>query len=214
MIQTLKTIRLYSHLGARFGREFRLAVASPAEAVRALCALIPGFEKELITSKNRGIGYTVFIGKRNVGKENLHDPAGGEDIRIAPVMMGAKRGGLGQILLGMGLIVASVFTFGSSSLAFAAQTMGVSGSGLFGTMGIYATVANIGAALALGGVAQLLTSNQRATSTSDGPDNGASYNFNGPINTTAQGNPVPVHYGRLIIGGATISAGIFAEDQA
>ena len=67
--------------------------------------------------------------------------------------------------------------------------------------------------MTLGGVVQLLTPQQRALSVKDGPNNGASYNFNGPINTTAQGNPVPVLYGELIVGSATISAGIYAEDQ-
>ena len=51
-------------------------------------------------------------------------------------------------------------------------------------------------------------------SVGDGPDNGASYNFNGPVNTTAQGNPVPLLYGEMFVGSATISAGIYSEDQA
>ena len=42
----------------------------------------------------------------------------------------------------------------------------------------------------------------------------ALHNFNGPVNTTAQGNPVPVIYGEMIVGSATISAGIYSEDQA
>jgi len=42
-MEKLRTIRLYGPLGTRFGREFRLAVDSPAEAVRALCVLLPGF---------------------------------------------------------------------------------------------------------------------------------------------------------------------------
>lgn len=46
----------------------------------------------------------------------------------------------------------------------------------------------------------------------DSPDNSASYSFAGPVNTEAQGNPVPVVYGRMIVGSAVISAGIDAED--
>ena len=65
----------------------------------------------------------------------------------------------------------------------------------------------------LGGVAQLLSPQQRGLSAKDGPENGASYNFNGPVNTTAQGNPVPLLYGELIIGSATVSAGIYSQDQ-
>ncbi|WP_232832485.1 hypothetical protein [Photorhabdus sp. CRCIA-P01] len=36
---------------------------------------------------------------------------------------------------------------------------------------------------------------------------------NVPVNTTAQGNPVPVLYGTREIGGAIISAGIYTEAQ-
>lgn len=53
----------------------------------------------------------------------------------------------------------------------------------------------------------------RGLSTKDSPQNQASYVFNGPVNTTAQGGPVPVLYGELEIGSAVASAGIYAEDQ-
>jgi predicted phage tail protein len=36
------TIRLLGEAGRRFGRQFKLAVKTPAEAVRALCVQIPG----------------------------------------------------------------------------------------------------------------------------------------------------------------------------
>lgn len=45
------------------------------------------------------------------------------------------------------------------------------------------------------------------------PDNKPSYAFGGPVNTTAQGNPVPIGYGQREIGGAVISAGIYTEDE-
>ena len=66
----------------------------------------------------------------------------------------------------------------------------------------------------LGGIVQALSPQQKALSTSDGPDNGTSYNFNGTVNTTAQGNIVPLGYGRMTVGSAVISAGLYTEDQA
>jgi predicted phage tail protein len=39
------TIRLLGEAGRRFGRQFKLAVKTPAEAVRALCAQIPGLRQ-------------------------------------------------------------------------------------------------------------------------------------------------------------------------
>ncbi len=52
----------------------------------------------------------------------------------------------------------------------------------------------------------------KAQDPAEKPDNQPSYVFNGPVNTTAQGQPVPIGYGRLIVGGAVISAGISIDD--
>jgi len=200
----LRTVRLYGALGAKFGRVHRLAVASCAEAVQALIALLPGFERELMTSKDRGVGYACFIGKRNLAEERLCDPAGGEDIRIAPMVQGNKRSGLFSVVIGVAMVVAGFFTAGATWAALAASITAGGAAGM---------VALAGAALAIGGVMQMLSPQQKGLSTKDGPDNGASYNFNGAVNTTAQGNPVPVLYGDLYVGSATISAGVYSEDQ-
>ncbi len=204
MSDQLRTIRLYGYLGAQFGRVHRLAVASCAEAVQALCVLLPGFERELMTSKDRGVGYACFLGRRNLADDQLFDLAGQEDIRIAPMVEGAKRGGLFTLVLGAALFFAAPYLVNPA-------TAGLLGEG--GAMAFAAGVGSMGKVLMLSGVTQLLSPQQKGLSTADGPDNGASYNFNGPVNTSAQGNPVPLLYGELIIGSAAISAGIFAEDQ-
>ena len=41
MSERLRTVRLYGQLGSRFGRSFRLAVNSPAEAVGLLTGRAP-----------------------------------------------------------------------------------------------------------------------------------------------------------------------------
>lgn len=196
MSEKVRTIRLYGKLGTQFGRVHRLAVASAAEAVRALRVLLPGFERELVTAKDRGVAYAVFIGRRNIGADALHYPVGDDDIRIAPVLQGSKNGGVFSTILGAVVIaisaVGSYFAPGNPLSAYGYQ---------------------MGAALILGGVAQMLSPQQKGLSTKDSPDNGASYNFNGPVNTSAQGNPAPVLYGEMIVGSAVISAGIYAEDQ-
>ena len=71
----------------------------------------------------------------------------------------------------------------------------------------------IGASLILGGVVQMLTPVPRGTKNKS-VSNEPSYSFNGAVNTQAQGNPVPLLYGRMIVGSAVISAGINAEDYA
>lgn len=202
-MDTLRTIRLYGKLGNRFGRVHRLAVESTAEAVRAMCVLMPGFERELMTSRDRGIAYACFLGKTNIGAEQLHLSGGGDDIRIAPVLAGAKSGGALQFITGAVLLVvgAVIGVYGT-----------LSGNAFIASAG-YA-IGNMGIAMMVGGVIQMLSPQQQQTSAKDSAANGASYNFNGPVNTTAQGNPVPVLYGRMIVGSAVISAGILAQDQA
>jgi predicted phage tail protein len=64
MTERLRTIRLYGKLGARFGRRFRLAVNSPAEAVHALCTMLPGFQQYLMGAKAKGMEFAVFAAGR------------------------------------------------------------------------------------------------------------------------------------------------------
>jgi len=202
MSEKLREVRLYGWLGTQFGRAHRLAVSSTAEAIRALCVLLPGFEKALAESETRGVKYACFLGRRNIGSEELRLPCGDDAIRIAPIPAGAKNGGLFQAVLGAVLIVASIYFPPLAGMALYAEVGSVA-----------STVMSVGIAMVMGGVVQMLSPQQRGLSAKDNPDNGASYNFNGAVNTSAQGNPVPVLYGRMIVGSSVISAGIYAEDQ-
>jgi len=203
MSEKLRDVRLYGKLGAQFGRVHRLAVENTAEAIRALCVVLPGFEQALASSEKRGIRYACFLGTRNIGEDEIRVPPGDDVIRIAPILAGAKQGGLFQTLLGAALIVAAFYL---------PPAMGLAALGTQGAI-VAPMMLSMGVSMALGGVSQMLSPQQRGLSAKDGPDNGASYNFNGPVNTSAQGNPVPVLYGRMIVGSAVISAGIYAEDQ-
>ena len=202
----LKTVRLYGKLGTRFGRIHRLAVASAAEAVRALCAIRPGFERELMSSRDRGIHYAVFLGKRNIAEEEMLHPAGRDDIRIAPVLQGSGRGGLFQTILGAAMMVFAMWAAGGfTSLAGLSSTLA--------SEGWVGVTAMMGMSMMIGGVMQLLSPQIKELSAKDSAGNGAYYHFNGVVNTTAQGNPVPLGYGRMIVGSAVVSAGIYAMDR-
>ncbi|WP_234424079.1 tail assembly protein [Enterobacter bugandensis] len=193
--QPMRTIRLYGILGSTFGREFKLSVASPKEAVRALCVILPGFERFLNTSKQRGLTYAVFSGKRNLNDNELSMDQSTADIRIAPVILGSKRGGVFQTILGVALVAV-----GAVASYFGGGAVGV-------------PLMQFGAAMTLGGVVQMLSPQTTGLASKQSADNKASYAFGGVTNTTAQGNPVPLLYGRRLIGGAIISAGIYVEDQ-
>jgi len=193
MNETLRTVRLYGVLGARFGRVHKLAVSSTAEAMRALCVVVPGFEKFMMNAKDGGLTFAVFNGRRNLAEDDLRHPVGADEIRIAPVLIGSKSGGLFQTILGAALVVVGVVAsvYGQ---AWGTQLVG------------------LGASMALGGVIQMLS--PQTSGLASTANNGTSYYFDGPVNSAAQGEPVPLVYGRMLVGSKVISAGIYAQDQA
>lgn len=202
----VRTILLYGPLRARFGREFRLAVSNMREAIHALSALVPGFRQYMVQAAASKQEFACLHGQRRIGEERLGEWLDSEEpIRIAMVVKGNKRGGLFQIVLGAVLIVAATIASGGVvAAAFAAE-------------GLIGAAAWMGASLILGGVVQAISPQPQGLSASDSPENGASYAFNGPVNMVAQGNPIPIAYsdpdGFVWMGSATLSQGIYSEDQ-
>ncbi|HCI6019531.1 TPA: tail assembly protein [Klebsiella quasipneumoniae subsp. quasipneumoniae] len=193
----LTTIRLYGALGARFGRVHRLAVQTSAEAVKALSVNLSGFESYLLNAKKSGMVFAVFRGRKNIGVDDFQSLSGASDIRIAPVMEGAKKAGVFQTILGAVMVVAGV-------------AISYLSSGALSTFG--ASLAAAGVSSMAGGIYQMLSPQSKGLQMREDPDNKPSYAFGGAVNTTAMGNPVAVLYGQREIGGAIISAGIVAED--
>lgn len=198
----VRTIELRGILGKKFTREFKYRARDVPHAIRALKGLIPGFEEFMLESKQKGLTFAIFVGDKNISEDQLAMTKGSENIRIIPVIIGSKRGGMFQTILGAAIIAAAVY-FSGGTAAAAFSSAGVMNGGL----------AMIGASMMLGGVIQMLSPQPGGLSVSQDADNKPSYAFGGPVNSTAQGNPVGVLYGSREIGGAIISAGIYAEDQ-
>jgi predicted phage tail protein len=192
-----KTVLLSGSLAALFGRVHRLVIDTPAEACRALSVTIPGFETFMQNAHLKGLRFAVFKGRHNITKEELRHNSGDEVIRIVPVIAGSKRAGVLQTVLGAVLVVAGVLIG-----YFSAGTMSAFGYGM----------AKFGAAMMIGGVAQMLSPQAKGLASRQDPDNMPSYAFGGPVNTVAMGNPVGVAYGLRERGGAIISAGIYTDD--
>ncbi|MDI2594119.1 tail assembly protein [Pseudomonas sp. 681] len=191
-----RTIKLGGVLGKRFGRQYVLDIHGVLDATSALCNMKPGFEQFMRQAEERGLVFAVFVDERNIGQEELDlKGSGAGDIRIMPIIQGSKQAGMFQTLLGVALIVAGMFTGGTTS---------VLGMGLLAA----------GAAVALGGVVQMLSPTTK-TNTSDKNDDGnnPSYGFGGAVTTIAQGNPYPLLYGEREIGGAIESGGIYTQDN-
>ena len=204
----LRKIRVYGRLAKFLDRRvFEADVASAAEAVRFLVTNFPKLERHMADQH-----YRVSVGSYDLALEELHDPAGQQEIKVVPVMAGAG-GGTGRILAGIGLIALSFLlpgagAFGTFSLFGQAATAG----GILTGIGTAASL--IGASLVLGGVSQLLTPvpkvNQLTGGTAANTDQDPrkSYSFSGIQQTSRQGVPVPIVYGETLVGSVVISAGI------
>ena len=187
----MRTVRLNGELGKIFGRVHRLAVQTPAEAIRALCANFPEFRHHLVASEARGVGYRCVVDRAEIDADGLLWPMS-RTFSITPVVMGG--GKIGKILLG-GLMIAT-------------------GMGAFGALGTFMgvslakTIGWLGVAVTLSGVAQLLAPTPRQNKEAERDENRY---FDGPVNVSAQGAAVPFGYGRMIVGSALISASISVE---
>jgi predicted phage tail protein len=200
----LRKIKLYGQLAKFIGRRVLEAdVATAAEAVRMLVANFPGLEQHMAEQY-----YRVTVGTYDLGLDEIHDPAGQQDIKIMPVVVGAG-GAVGKIALGIGLI----------ALSFAFPGAGVFGAGfgVFGplaasTISTLTTVGNlisiVGASLILGGVSELISPVPKIPQGPDTADDPRkTYNFSGIQQTSRQGVPVPAVYGLTLVGSVVISAG-------
>ena len=194
----LRKIKLYGRLAKFVGqRVFEADVASAAEAVRFLLVNFPQLEKHMADQH-----YRVSVGKYALTLDELHDPAGQQEIRIVPVLAGA--GATARIIAGIAI---AALSFGIGAIASAGVTLGgLAGIGTVGTIGV-----SIGASLVLGGVAQLLTPTPKINAPGTPQDNNdprKSYSFSGIQQTSRQGVPVPIVYGETVVGSVVVSAGI------
>ncbi|MCV2445597.1 tail assembly protein [Acinetobacter bereziniae] len=189
----LKTIKLYGVLGKKFGKEFKLAVESTREAVKALSVQVPGFEQFMLNAHEQGLAFAIFQDDENISEDQIDFDTGAKVIKIVPKVMGAGgNGGVLQLVLGAVLIVAGIFSFGAGTA--------------LGT-----AVIGAGAGMVVGGIAQMLTPKADAQDQNqDG--NRANKSFGGAVTTIAQGNPVPILYGQREVGGFIVNAGQFAVD--
>ena len=169
-------------------------------------------EKWLIDSEQDGIGYKVTVGKEEVGEDNLETlamPWSENDVfKIVPVMTGSGKG-FGKILLGAALITAAIVFAPAAAAGGGFLTAGAAGTTM-GAVGIATQIAgSIGISMVLGGISQMISPTpQNSLGQSKEAARLQNYNFSGITNTSQQGMPVPIAYGRVFCGSAVISSGL------
>ncbi|ANA49267.1 tail assembly protein [Pseudomonas phage phiPMW] len=182
----------------KFGNH-KFYVDSPAEAIKAMMFQVKGFKEAFFAAEKKGLRFQVLSDKLQVTHPDMLLMGEPKVVKIVPRQYGRKNGGWGMILA-------------AAAIAAVVLTGGVGGFFVAGTVsGSIAT--SVAISFALGGITQLMTPAPEGLKTRTDPENKASYAFGGPVNTTAQGQPVPVFYGYREVGGAVISASMTSEDQ-
>lgn len=218
----LVAVHLHGHLAAAFGAgPHRFAIATAAEALRALAAAFPGFLAALKTGSYRLIrgafGQAGEAGEGKAGGRDLDESMlgmaqAGRDLHIVPVPAGAKRGGAAKIILGVALVAVAIWAAPAGTGLLGAN-LGAEAFSVFGASISYGNLAMLGVTMTLQGASAMLSPQPKAASF-ETADRRASFLFNGPVTSVEQGGAVPVVYGsRMRVGGTVISAALAVEDM-
>jgi len=207
MSKTLTNVRLFGILGDKVGHEWNLKVKSLGQALNFIEMNTKKLYKTLHDFDKKNIRYQVVINGRKFKSdkeltiENLDDIKNSElamkyenlkTIDIVPVLEGADSDIL-QVILGVILIIVGVVVGLATGVGFAIAVAGVT--------------------LLASGVVGLLTKPPKFEDFREIEQGGkTSYLFAGPQNIIGEGGPVPVGYGRLIVGSQVISAAYVIRD--
>lgn len=214
MNNKLTTIKFHGKFGKFMGREFKAKILSVKEAFRAVdCISGRRFTKFFLEDKsNLNADYRVLVNGKEIAsshsKIDTLDKAAEselymqnenlETIDIIPVVKGADDFmSIFIIVIGVILIATGI------GMAFGAVILGMSGS-LMAT-----TFMMAGLGLIAAGISNLLAEPPKFDDFKDPGAKksfGQSFLFDGPQGTAGEGGPVPVGYGRLMVGGLAITA--------
>lgn len=196
----MQTVYLNGNI-AQFGEVWKTNCKNIRDIFKLIECQTPGFRKYLLDASDANVGFEIKRGSDFLeSEEELLLSLQEEDIIITEVPSGSKSGKSALItaiaitamlyipLPGLGTSIASIAGAGGTAAATASTIYNI---------GMYMAVN-----LAISGITMLLAPGPEV----DADEKQEGYMFNGPVNSVAQGLPVPVLYGELIIGGAPISA--------
>jgi predicted phage tail protein len=199
----LRKLHLYGSLGEKYGKEHRLDVKSVGEAMRAMQANYPGFRQEI----KKDVNYYVACGEELNNETALsNDTVFLEflkgDFHLAPVVEGSKSswGNIGLMTLGVVLMVASYWVPAGGALGYGLITSSL--------------VFNVGLALFATGIMGIISPAPQVGDygAREAPEERPSFVFDGPVNTVAQGGPVVLIYGHMIVGSTLVSSSLEVKD--
>jgi predicted phage tail protein len=186
----LMQVKLLGDLGQKFGRHYEFVADSPREVISALSNQLAGFKQYLCEAHERNVAFKLVDDDPDgMSYENAVMPC--KRLIIAPMVMGG--GSVGKILLGVGLIALSFVSFGAGACGWrdccaAAGSTAIPAFTAAGSMVLF----KLGATLLFTGIAELLTPTPKDGGREE------SFLFDQAAETSVQGTPVPLIYGRYL----------------
>jgi predicted phage tail protein len=196
----MKTLVLHGALAAEFGSTFKMNVAGISQAIRLMdCNTRGRFSKALY-----GKYYEFRWGSRVLQLEDeVAYPTGADELHIEPIVEGNIKGLFG-LFAGIPVVGAAFAPLGVPLFGGAAGAAGLGALGGFGA---------IFKGILLLGVLYLVSSALQPDAPDDKEaDQRNSFLFDGAVNTTSQGGPVPLVYGYIRTGSVLVQGGIEIED--
>ena len=187
-----RTIYLNGKMGELFGKVWKLNAATVAECMHGIdCQREGKLKKYLLDCTEKGIQFTVQRGEEFLDYDNLQMNLAEDDLIITPVPAGSGNKFL-KLVLGFALLV------GGALLGIAAA--GATGLAAVGYAAAAVAVGLMGSTLLNSALSEYMAPKK-------GMERGDAFLFDGPVNNTKEGLPVPLAYGQVLVGGATIAFG-------
>lgn len=229
-------VKLLGELGKKFGTDWTSGHKSIRDILKLIDCQVEGFTEYIADCHDKGIQFTIQNGDEFMEADlnemtlnNLKDT-----VIITPIPAGSGKG-IKKLIAGMLLLAAFFFvpglgsalttggatTSGGLYATGAAATGGVMQAGVvYGTGTSVAAAVSAGATLTTAGsLVMMLGANLAIMGLTEmqAPDGGEmvsdpSFLFNGANNNIEQGQPVPVLYGTMKIGGTPLSQGFKAGE--
>ena len=196
-------VQLGGALANRFGRHWHLRASNAAQAINLIDANKPGLNAWIRRNAKVYDRYHIQITTKSgatwsVDETEYMMKGAGEDvekIRITPIPKGRGGKTLGYVQVAMG---AAMVVIGAFTTIF--------------TAGTSSALVVAGMSMMMGGLAQILSPQAKNPEVRQA-DNSDSFYFDGPQNTTNQGNPVQLNYGEEILVGSQIASSSITIDQ-
>lgn len=185
-------IKFYGNL-KQYGDKYKISADTAAEALNCLYIQVKGLKQDIMNGYFR-----VRINKKDISEKTVQFGLRSKIpqdavIHIVPVAAGSKNSGVFQTILGAVMVVVGVVMLYTPLSPFGPSVI----------------AAGIG--LMVGGVAQMLTKTPKTDSLDSGLTK-KSTSFSSLSNTIAQGAPIPLIYGQVMVGSKVLSQGLETMD--